>query len=279
MKDVQGQSDGRGVSIQRVGVKEVHLPLKVREQGGGHQSVLGNATLSVDLPHQFKGTHMSRFIEILQEWSMRPISTVEIRQILDAARTRLDAERAHICLRFKYFVAKHAPVSQAHQWMDYDVAFEGEVAGACESLTMGVEVPVTTLCPCSKTISRYGAHNQRSLLKVKVRFVEGQFIWLEDLIRSLESLGSCELFPLLKREDEKYVTERAYENPKFVEDVLRDAVLMLRNDERVWWFEAECESFESIHNHNAFAWQQEHDFSRLMPHTARREEAIACAMG
>lgn len=257
MKDVQGQADGRGVSIQRVGVKEVHLPFQVREQGGGLQSVLGNATLSVDLPHHYKGTHLSRFIEILHQWSQRPVSTEEIRQILDATRVRLDAERAHLCLRFKYFVAKTAPVSRVAQWMDYDVTFDGEVAGECESLTVGVEVPITTLCPCSKEISRYGAHNQRSLLKVRVRFVEGKFIWIEDLIRSLEAMGSCELFPLLKREDEKYVTERAYENPKFVEDVLRDTVVMLRGDDRIWWFEAECESFESIHNHNAFAWQTE----------------------
>jgi GTP cyclohydrolase I len=257
MKDVQGEQDDRGVAIQRVGVKDVHIPLLVREQDNGYQSVLGNATLSVDLPHHYKGTHLSRFIEILLDWSKRPISTREVRNILDVTRERLDAARAHLTLRFKYFIAKKAPVSGIEQVMDYDVEFSGEVDGTETVLTVGVDVPLTTLCPCSKTISRYGAHNQRSIMRVRVRFAGERFIWLEDLVRSVEALGSCELFPLLKREDEKYVTERAYENPKFVEDVLRDVVLMLRNDARVAWFETECESFESIHNHNAFAWQSE----------------------
>jgi GTP cyclohydrolase I len=257
MKDVQSQQDIRGVSIQRVGVKDVHLPFQVRQQDGGFQSVLGNAKLSVDLPHHYKGTHLSRFIEMLLHWSQLPISTHEIEEILEGTRQRLDAERSHMDLRFKYFVEKTSPVSRIKQLMDYDVTFSGHMDDAACLTTIGVEVPITTLCPCSKEISKYGAHNQRTLLRVDVRFTDGEFIWLEDLIRSLEALGSCELYPLLKREDEKYVTERAYENPKFVEDVLRDAVIMLRNDERVAWFQVECESFESIHNHNAFAWQTE----------------------
>lgn len=257
MKDVQGQQDTRGVAIQRVGVKEVRLPFLVKEKDNGFQSVLGTATLSVDLPHHYKGTHLSRFIEILLDWSKRPMSTEQVRTILDATRKRLDAERAHLILGFKYFVTKRAPVSGIEQIMDYDVMFSGDIDGESSVLTVGVDVPITTLCPCSKTISKYGAHNQRSVVRVKVRFTEGAFIWIEDLIRSVEALGSCELFPLLKREDEKYVTERAYENPKFVEDVLRDVVLMLRDEPRVTWFEVECESMESIHNHNAFAWQRE----------------------
>lgn len=257
MKDVQGQQDTRGVSIQRVGVKDVRLPFLVREKDNGYQSVLGQARLSVDLPHHYKGTHLSRFIEILLDWSKRPVSTHEVEAILKATRLRLDAERAHLSLRFKYFVEKQAPVSGASQLMDYDVEFCGDCDGIAPQTTVTVEVPLTTLCPCSKEISRYGAHNQRSVVRVSVRFAADRFIWIEDLIRSVEALGSCELFPLLKREDEKYVTEKAYENPKFVEDVLRDTVLLLRGDERVDWFEVECESFESIHNHNAFAYQVE----------------------
>lgn len=257
MKDVQGQQDHRGVAIQRVGVKDVHLPFLVKEKDNGYQSVLGAATLSVDLPHQYKGTHLSRFIEILLDWSKRPMSTAQVRDILQATRERLDAARAHLHLAFKYFVSKRAPVSGIEQIMDYDVQFAGDASDEGSLLTVGVDVPVTTLCPCSKTISKYGAHNQRSVVRVRVRFTEGAFIWIEDLIRSVEALGSCELYPLLKREDEKYVTERAYENPKFVEDVLRDVVLMLRDDPRVTWFEVECESMESIHNHNAFAHQSE----------------------
>lgn len=257
MKDVQGQQDIRGVAIQRVGVKDVRLPFLVKEKDNGFQSVLGTATLSVDLPHHYKGTHLSRFIEILLDWSKRPMSTDHVRTILDVTRQRLDAERAHLILGFKYFVSKCAPVSRIEQVMDYHVTFGGDVDGESSVLTLGVDVPITTLCPCSKTISKYGAHNQRSVVRVRVRFTEGAFIWIEDIIRSVEALGSCELFPLLKREDEKYVTERAYENPKFVEDVLRDVVLMLRDDPRVTWFEVECESMESIHNHNAFAWQCE----------------------
>ncbi|MBM3460597.1 MAG: GTP cyclohydrolase I FolE2 [Armatimonadetes bacterium] len=257
MKDVQNQQDGRGVAIQRVGVKDVHFPFQVREKDNGFQSVLGQARLSVDLPHHFKGTHLSRFIEILLEWSRKPVSTHEVEDILRATRTRLDAERAHLDLRFKYFVEKVAPVSKVPQLMDYDVEFSGDMDGEVSTTMVAVEVPITTLCPCSKEISKYGAHNQRSVVRVQVRFAAGRFIWIEGLIRAVEGLGSCELFPLLKREDEKYVTERAYENPKFVEDVLRDTVLMLRGDDRVDWFEASCESFESIHNHNAFAWQVE----------------------
>jgi GTP cyclohydrolase I len=257
MKDVQNQPDARGVNIQRVGIKELHLPFQVHQQEGGYQSVLGNATLSVDLPHHYKGTHLSRFVEILLEWSQKPISTREVHEILQATRKRLDAEAAHISLKFKYFVKKVAPVSKAPQIMDYDVEFEGTLDGDEALLNIGLEVPVTTLCPCSKTISKYGAHNQRSILRLKVRFTPEHFMWIEDLIRELESLGSCELYPLLKREDEKYVTERAYENPKFVEDVLRDIILQMRTDDRIAWFEIECESLESIHNHNAFAYQVE----------------------
>ncbi len=269
MKDVQGQSDHRGVAIQRVGVKGVHLPFLVKEKDNGFQSVLGNATLSVDLPHQYKGTHLSRFIEILHDWSRRPISTLELRNILDVTRERLDADRAHLRLGFKFFVAKKAPVSGIPQLMDYDVEFAATVDGSRTELTVGADVPVTTLCPCSKTISRYGAHNQRSVVRLRVRFTEGQFIWVEDLIRTVEALGSCELFPLLKREDEKYVTERAYENPKFVEDVLRDVVVAMRNEIRVQWFEVDVESMESIHNHNAFAWQQEACAVKPVDETAR----------
>jgi GTP cyclohydrolase IB len=263
MQDTQGGADLREVDLQRVGVKNVELPFRIQEQGytgteGGIQTVLANVQLSVDLPRQYKGTHMSRFIEILERWKDQPSSSGQLEHILQDTRERLSAERAHIQVGFKYFLQKAAPVSKQLSTMGYDCRFH---AMLCEEtgydLVMGVDVPITTVCPCSKEISVAGAHNQRAWLRVKLRTVPGKFLWLEELITQLESFGSCEIYPLVKRPDEKYVTEKGYFNPKFVEDVLRDVVLWLREHPYVTWFEVECEADESIHLHNAFAYQQE----------------------
>jgi GTP cyclohydrolase IB len=258
MQDTQGGSDVREVDLQRVGVKNVELPFKIQEKGGGIQTVLAKVRVSVDLPRHYKGTHMSRFIEILEKWKDQPSSSGQLLHILADTRRRLDASRAHIHVGFKYFVKKQAPVSGQESTMGYDCQFDAMLCQeAGYDLVVGVHVPITTVCPCSKEISVAGAHNQRAWLRVKLRTVPGQFLWLEDLIEQLESFGSCEIYPLVKRPDEKYVTEKGYFNPKFVEDVLRDVVIWLREHPLVTWFEVECEADESIHPHNAFSYQQE----------------------
>jgi GTP cyclohydrolase IB len=258
MKDTQGRSDVREVDLQRVGVKNVALPFRIQEKSGGIQTVLATIQLSVDLPRHYKGTHMSRFIEILERWKDQPSSSGQLEHILADTRERLSADRAHIQVGFKYFIEKRAPVSRQASTMGYDCQFH---AMLCEEvgydIVVGVIVPITTVCPCSKEISVAGAHNQRAWLRVNLRTVPGQFLWLEDLVTQLESFGSCEVYPLVKRPDEKFVTEKGYDNPKFVEDVLRDVVLWLRSHPLVTWFEVECEADESIHPHNAFSYQQE----------------------
>lgn len=258
MKDVQSSQDLRGIAIQKVGVADVHLPFQIKTKDGLLQSVLARIRLTVDLPQEYKGTHMSRFIEALFEWSQKPVSYREMEQILQDVQSRLDAKRADIEIQFKYFINKTAPVSGLGSTMDYDCCFSGNLLqGERLGFTMGVAVPFTSLCPCSKEISECGAHNQRGVMRVRLRQRPGTFTWIEDLVSLLEKQGSCPVYPLLKREDEKYVTEHAYNNPKFVEDVLRDMVLALRSIKGVTWFEAECETFESIHNHNAYAYHAE----------------------
>lgn len=257
MKDVQNQADERGIAINRVGVKNIHMPFSILEQSNGHQTIQANVSICVDLLKEYKGTHMSRFVDILGQYSKRQICGKDLQAILADTRDRLNAARAEATFWFKYFIEKQAPVSQLTSPMDYDIEFKGILEDGGFTFILGAVVPIQTLCPCSKTISKYGAHNQRTHLKVKVQLRPETFMWIEELVRMVETLGSCELYPLLKREDEKFVTEQAYENPKFVEDVLRDAVLALRQEPRVRWFEVECESLESIHNHNAFAYHAE----------------------
>lgn len=254
MKDVQNVADKRGIDIQKVGISDVHLPFFIRTKSGALQSVLAKITLVVDLPKEYKGTHMSRFVEVLSDWSQKPVSGGEMECILNDTINRLDAKSAKIDIRFKYFIDKTAPVSGLKSMLDLDCLFSGSLTkGGRIDFTLGLEIPFTSLCPCSKEISAYGAHNQRGLMKAKIKHVHGKFIWIEDLVTIMEAQGSCPVYPLLKREDEKYVTETAYDNPKFVEDVLRDLVLALRKLDDVRWFEIECENFESIHNHNAYA--------------------------
>ena len=204
----------------------------------------------VNLPHQFKGTHMSRFVEILNQHE-REITVKSFREMLGEMTERLQAESGYVEMDFPYFVNKEAPISKVKSLMDYQVSFIGEITGDETMITVKVVVPVTSLCPCSKNISDYGAHNQRSHVTLTVRV--DSFIWIEDLIDIVESEASCEIFGLLKRPDEKYVTERAYDNPKFVEDIVRDIAARLNNDERINAYTIESENFESIHNHSAYA--------------------------
>ncbi len=257
LEDIQSHPDARGVALQRVGIRDIAIPLRVANKAGGHQIVHATCSLSVGLPEHFKGTHMSRFVELLTEWRSRNLSGAGLEDLLRDACKRLDASTAQAAIAFKYFVDKRAPVSGRVAPTDLDCSFAGEVAADGSFVfTLGVQVPVTTLCPCSKEISRYGAHNQRSLIKARIRYRTGS-IWIEDLAAALEEQASCPVYPLLKREDEKAVTERAYDNPRFVEDVLRDCILFVRQLPGIEWFAIECENFESIHNHNAWATHEE----------------------
>lgn len=259
MKDVQNSSDQRGIAIQRVGINDAHLPFLIKTQDGGFQQVLARIKFTVSLPMEYKGTHMSRFLEILNKWSQKPVAEEEMEAILAEALEKLEAHSAELKIDFKYFINKTAPVSGHKSVLDLNCFFHGEKQrGEAMRFKLGVEVPFTSLCPCSKEISRYGAHNQRGLMRVEVRFAAGaECIYIEDLADQMEQQASCPIYPLLKREDEKYVTETAYENPKFVEDILRDLVLSLRELKGIEWFSIECENFESIHNHSAYASHEE----------------------
>ncbi|HHZ20103.1 MAG TPA: GTP cyclohydrolase I FolE2 [Firmicutes bacterium] len=257
MKDVQNYPDLRGIAIQQVGIKNVHLPVLIATKAGGAQSTLGEVTVSVDLPKDYKGTHLSRFMEVLVAWQEKTISGWELKSILKEITERLNAACAELSLRFRYFLPTTAPVSGSRSLLDYKCEFWGRWNRGKFDYQLGVEIPVVSLCPCSKSIAKYGAHNQRAFIRAWLSFKRGQYLWIEDAVALLEKQGSCQVYPLLKREDEKAVTEAAYENPKFVEDILRDSVLALRSDNRIRGFRLEVESFESIHNHSAFARHEE----------------------
>lgn len=257
MVDIQNQEDYRNITIQRVGVKKVHLPFQILQKTGDYQSVMAEITLGADLAKEFRGTHMSRFMEILHKWSKEKISSNEIKEILLDVIKTLNAKRSEISIKFKYFIEKTAPKSEIKGMLDYNCEFKGICNNGIFHFHLGVEVPVSTVCPCSKEIAKYGAHNQRAIVNVYVEYSPEEFIWLEDLIGDIEKTGSFEVFPILKREDEKYITEKAYENPKFVEDVVRELVTLLRDDKKISCFEVECDASESIHNHNAFAYHKE----------------------
>ena len=248
--DVQATPDSRKLAIDQVGIKAIRHPIRVAERSGEVQHTVATFNMYVGLPHQFKGTHMSRFVEILNAHE-REISVETFKLMLDEMVERLEAQSGHIEMTFPYFVNKAAPISKVKSLMDYEVTFVGEIDKGEKCFKMKVVVPVTSLCPCSKRISDYGAHNQRSHVTVTAR-TKG-FVWIEELVDYAEKHASSELYGLLKRPDEKFVTERAYDNPKFVEDMVRDIAAELNRDKRIEWYRVESENFESIHNHSAYA--------------------------
>jgi|SRR5690625_2949094 len=250
IEDVQSQADTRQIAINKVGIKDIRHPVRVRDRSGKDQHTVATFNMYVDLPHNFKGTHMSRFVEILNGHDAE-ITVETFKTMLAEMTERLEAQSGHIEMTFPYFVRKEAPVSKVASLLDYEVTFIGAIEAGRPELWLKVVVPVTSLCPCSKQISDYGAHNQRSHVTVEA-LLDG-FVWIEELIDLVEEEASCELYGLLKRPDEKYVTERAYDNPKFVEDMVRDVAGRLNADDRILAYVAASENFESIHNHSAYA--------------------------
>ena len=248
--DVQSSADTRRIAIDKVGIKDIRHPVRVKDRGGVEQHTVATFNMYVYLPHNFKGTHMSRFVQILNHHE-REISVSSFKEMLKEMSSRLESEAGHIEMHFPFFVNKRAPVTGVESLLDYEVTFVGEVRDGHATLDIKVRVPVTSLCPCSKEISAYGAHNQRSHVTVQVR-TRG-FVWIEELIEMVEREASSELYGLLKRPDEKFVTEHAYDNPKFVEDLVRDVARCLNDDERIGAYVVEAENFESIHNHSAYA--------------------------
>ena len=248
--DVQNDADSRKLAIDQVGVKAIRHPVRIMERTGGVQHTIAMFNMYVGLPHQFKGTHMSRFVEILSAQE-RELTVESFKAMLKEMVERLEAEEGRIEMSFPYFIEKKAPVSGVKSLMDYEVTFIGEIRKKKQSFAMKVLVPVTSLCPCSKKISEYGAHNQRSHVTVTVR--TNDFVWIEEIVDLIEKQASSELYGLHKRPDEKFVTERAYDNPKFVEDMVRDVASILNLDERIIAYVVESENFESIHNHSAYA--------------------------
>lgn len=260
MKDVQNQRDTRNIPIDQVGIKNLRYPVTVRDRRDGYQATVATINMYVDLPHEYKGTHMSRFVEMLhllkQEVSLKKFSV-----LLDEMKKHLNAASAHIEMVFPYFIEKKAPISGVPGLMDYTCRIAGTSNSNNEvDLVSEVNVPITSVCPCSKEISEQGAHNQRGEVKLQTRFK--RFIWLEDMIELVESCASCDVFSILKRVDEKQVTEKGYANPKFVEDIVRDVAARLMQDDNIIWFSVSAENFESIHNHSAFA----HIVSGLPPY-------------
>ncbi|MGB5985562.1 MAG: GTP cyclohydrolase FolE2 [Desulfobacterales bacterium] len=251
MRDVQNDQDFRNIAIDKVGIKNLRYPITVLDRTNGFQHTVAAINMYVDLPHENKGTHMSRFVEILN--LVRPeISPKRMGDVLDRMKTHLNAASAHLELTFPYFIEKKAPVSAAVGMMDYTCRFVGRSDAANKvDLVLEVGVPISSVCPCSKEISDAGAHNQRGEVLLQTRFKK--FIWIEDMIELVEDCASCEVFSVLKRVDEKHVTEKAYTNPKFVEDVVRDISQRLMKDPNITWFSVSAENFESIHNHSAYA--------------------------
>lgn len=251
--DVQSSADTRKIDINKVGIKGIRHPVKIKDKTGDEQHTVADFNMYVYLPHNFKGTHMSRFVDILNTQD-KYISIDSFRDMLPAMLDRLESEAGTIEMKFTYFVNKAAPISGVQSLLDYEVMFIGEMKNGVREIKLKVIVPVTSLCPCSKEISKYGAHNQRSHITIWATLEESaETLWIEDLIRIAETSASCELYGLLKRPDEKYVTEKAYENPKFVEDIVRDVAHLVRKDPRIKASVVEAENFESIHNHSAYA--------------------------
>lgn len=260
LPDVQSTVDRRNVAINKVGVKAIRYPITLRRpsqcaglsiSGSGTQATVATINMYVALPPEAKGTHMSRFLEVLNQYH-DSLSSDRLPEVCHAIKRRLGADEAHLELHFPYFIDKQAPVTGQVGKLDIDVSFE--VTSNCvDDFVMGLKVPATSLCPCSKEISKYGAHNQRCEMAVRIRTVDGQHLWIEELFAKMEQCASAQIFSVLKRPDEKFVTEQAFDNPKFVEDIVRDLAIVLNADDRIVWYECFSENFESIHNHNAFA--------------------------
>jgi len=262
LSDIQGTQDDRGVEIDQVGVCDLRYPIIVLDQQNEQQHTIANISMSVNLPHQFKGTHMSRFLTVLNrhrgEITMRTLPTV-----LEELKNDLEAKSARVEVVFPYVIEKAAPVSGEKGLMDYDCSFTAESNGNTDDFILGISVPVTSLCPCSKAISDYGAHNQRGMVQIEIRTVinpngERELVWIEELIEMAELSASAPVYPLLKREDERYVTMHAYDNPVFVEDIIRNVAVRLDSDGRVSWYRVRVMNQESIHNHSAFAVIERH---------------------
>jgi GTP cyclohydrolase I len=277
MKDIQNHEDFRNVDIDQVGVKGIRYPITVLDKDLGEQQTVAEINMYVNLPRYYKGTHMSRFVEILNKHSRR-ISLQNFTEILEEMKHRLHAQSAHMEITFPYFINKAAPVTGAEGLMEYICSFKGSLSKGSD-LAVTIQVPISTLCPCSKEISDYGAHNQRGEVRLQARFKK--FIWIEDLINLVERAASVDVFSVLKREDEKYVTETAYQNPMFVEDIVREIALKLDSDPNITWFAVESENFESIHNHNAYArveknkTQKKIDLSKHKKTSGKRSEEWA----
>ena len=251
IKDIQNSYDERNIPIEKVGVKNINYPIVVLDKIHKTQHTVASINMYVNLPREFKGTHMSRFIEILNKYRVK-IGIDNFDSILDEMIDVLNAESAHLEVSFPYFIEKEAPVTKVKGLMEYKCTFIGSKnKGEKLDFILQVKVPVTSLCPCSKEISDFGAHNQRSIITASIKF--NKFVWIEELIEILENCCSCPLYSVLKRPDEKYVTEKAFNNPMFVEDMVREAAIRLKSDRRIIWFEVEAENYESIHNHSAYA--------------------------
>lgn len=257
LPDVQSNQDSRGLPIERVGVEDLRYPIIVMDRQNGEQHTVANLSISVALPHHFKGTHMSRFLEVLNK-HRGEVTVRSIPSLLEDLKMELEAESAHIVVDFPYFIEKSAPVSGAQGMLDYDCRFDATCNGSELDFILRVSVPVTSLCPCSKEISDYGAHNQRGQIDISVRSAHDAagaptIVWIEELVEVAESCASAPLYPVLKRPDERHVTMQAYDNPAFVEDIVRDVALRLIEEPRIDWFKVQVTNQESIHNHNAFA--------------------------
>ncbi len=252
MIDMQNQPDFRNIPIDKVGITGLKYPVTVRDKAQNTQSTVAEISMYVDLPHQCKGTHMSRFVELLHVFRSQ-ICLESLTSILEDMKTTLGAMSSHIEISFPYFIEKKSPSTQSRGLMDYDCTIVGSSNSDKKAdIVLKVAVPVTSVCPCSKEISDYGAHNQRGEVLVSTRFEK--FIWIEDIVKMVERSASCDIFSVLKRADEKFVTEKAYDNPKFVEDIARDVATELIEDENITWFSVSTENFESIHNHSAYAY-------------------------
>ncbi|MFH1282787.1 MAG: GTP cyclohydrolase FolE2 [bacterium] len=252
MVDVQNMYDRRKIDIDKVGIKNIKYPVALRDKDHEIQHTVADINMYVSLPKRFKGTHMSRFVEVLNRYQLE-IDISNLKEILQYIKDKFKSKEAHLEMRFPYFISKRAPVSKAQGLLEYKCHFKA-LLGRTNNFdqVFGVEVPVTALCPCSKAISRFGAHNQRGMVNVSLR--AESFIWIEDIINVVEKCASSQIYSLLKREDERYVTEQAYKNPVFVEDIVRKVTRKLSKDSRITWFTVESENLESIHNHNAYAY-------------------------